>query len=72
MISVINQIADQPDPIARVKALIAELQRRIDDPQLEAFLDELEGKAAFIASAIVSGGHVHEMAAVLHGRAAGL
>ena len=70
MISVINQIADQPDPVSRVKALVAELQKRIDDPGLEAFIDEMEEKVAFIASAIISGGHVHEMSMRFEGKAA--
>jgi hypothetical protein len=73
IIEFINRIADQPDAVARVRTLIGELQKRLDDPHLESFIDEMEEKAVFIASAIVSGGHVHtDMAVAFNSKAAGL
>jgi hypothetical protein len=73
MIDVINRVADEADPTARVKMLIKLLRTAIPDVTFhqDAFLTELDDKAAFIASAIVSGGHVHDMAMVFHGVASG-
>ena len=73
MIDIINRVADEPDPTSRVKELIKLLRIAIPSVTFEqdAFLTELDDKAAFIASAIVSGGHVHEMSMVFHGVASG-
>ena len=69
IIPLINRVADEPDPVARVKELIKALRIAIPDVtfQQDAFLTELDDKAAFIAAAIVSGGHVHEMSVVFEG-----
>lgn len=73
LIPLINRVADEPDPTSRVKELIKALRIAIPDVTFEqdAFLTELDDKAAFIASAIVSGGHVHDMSMVFHGVASG-
>lgn len=73
LIPLINRVADEPDPTSRVKELIKALRIAIPSVTFEqdAFLTELDDKAAFIASAIVSGGHVHDMSMVFHGVASG-
>lgn len=73
LIPLINRVADEPDPTSRVKELIKALRIAIPNVTFEqdAFLTELDDKAAFIASAIVSGGHVHDMSMVFHGVASG-
>ncbi|HEY4153514.1 MAG TPA: hypothetical protein VGM38_09355 [Pseudolysinimonas sp.] len=73
MIDVINRVADEPDPTSRVRMLIKLLRTSVPDVtyQQDAFLAEMDEKAAFIASAIVSGGHVHEMSMTFHGVASG-
>jgi hypothetical protein len=71
-ISMVNRIADEPDPHARVRMLIKLLRTVMPDVTFDqdAFLTEMDGKSAFITAAIVSGGHVHDMAMVFHGSAA--
>jgi len=73
LIPLINRVADEPDPVSRVKQLIKALRVAIPNCTYEqdAFLTELDDKAAFLASAIVSGGHVHDMSMVFHGVASG-
>lgn len=73
LIPLINRVADEPDPTSRVKELIKALRIAIPNVTFEqdAFLTELDDKSAFIASAIVSGGHVHDMSMVFHGVASG-
>jgi len=72
-ITLINRIADEPDPTARVKMLIKLL--RTKQPGVtyaqDGWLEQMNDKAAFLASAIVSGGHVHDMSMVFHGVASG-
>lgn len=72
MIDVINRVADAPDPTARIKVLVAELGRHLPqgNPVVNRLLDEMDEKAAFFASAIVSGGHVHDMSMRFEGKAA--
>ena len=73
LIPLINRVADEPDPTSRVKELIKALRIAIPNVTFEqdAFLTELDDKSAFIASAIVSGGHVHDMSMVFQGVASG-
>ena len=72
-ISLINRIADEPDPTARAKMLIKLLRTKMPGVTYEqdGWLEQMDEKAAFIASAIVSGGHVHDMSMVFHGVASG-
>jgi hypothetical protein len=74
LIPIINNVADQPDATARVKALIKALRTHLPEVTFmqDAVFEELDEKAAFIASAIVSGGHVHEMSMVFEGKAGSL
>lgn len=69
LIPLINRVADEPDPVSRVKELIKALRLAIPSVTFEqdAFLTELDDKAAFLAAAIVSGGHVHLMTVVFEG-----
>jgi len=69
MIPIINRVADEPDPVSRVKALIKAIRTQMPSVTYEqdAFLAEMDEKSAFIASAIISGGHVHDMSMVFHG-----
>ena len=69
LIDVINAVADAPDPTERVRALVEAIRRRVGEvtPAQNEFLAEMDEKAGFIAAAIVSGGHVHEMSVVFEG-----
>jgi hypothetical protein len=51
LIPLINRVADEPDPTSRVKELIKALRIAIPSVTFEqdAFLTELDDKAAFIA-----------------------
>jgi len=73
VIPIINKVADEPDPVARVKMLLKALRTHLPEVTFmqDAVFEELDEKAAFIAAAIVSGGHVHEMSMVFHGVASG-
>jgi len=73
MIDVINRVADEPDPTARVKMLIRLMRSAIPNITYEqdAYFEIMDEKSAFIASAIVSGGHVHDMSMVFQGVASG-
>jgi len=73
MIDVVNRIADEPDPTSRFKMLVHELRRHLPQgvPTIDAVLDELDEKSVFFTSAIVSGGHVHEMSVTFDGIASG-
>lgn len=74
VIPIINNIADEPDATARVKALIKALRTHLPEVSFmqDAVLEELNEKAAFIAAAIVSGGHVHLMSMTFEGKAGSL
>lgn len=74
IIELVNRVADAPDPTMRVKAFIDELRQKIEGTMgdiqfIGKLFDEMDEKAPFIASAIVSGGHVHLMAGRIDGRA---
>jgi hypothetical protein len=70
VIPLINHIADQPDPTARVKTLLAELLA-CTEAAPEFLLDDLIQHVVFLTSAIVSGGHVHtDLSIVFEGKAA--
>jgi hypothetical protein len=72
MITIINQIADEPDPVARVRVMLRVLsviQAGGDNEQMGHVLKEMDEKARLFAAAIVSGGHVHELSMEFHGTA---